>query len=65
MVSGAFAPRLITTQDLVGEKPDGLSVTQAVNAQQEHGPYRVAKWRQAEREDVSRDNDRYGPNAVD
>ena len=63
-VSGAFAPTLITTQDFVVKKPDWLSFAEAVSAQQEHGPYRVAKWRQAEREDVSRDHDRYRPNAV-
>jgi len=37
-VSGAVAPRLITAQDLVVKKPDGLSFAEAVSAQQSLTP---------------------------
>jgi len=37
-VSGAFAPRLIATQDLMVKKPDGLSFAEAVSAQQSMAP---------------------------
>ena len=37
-VSGAIAPILITAQDLVADKPDGLSFAEAVSAQQSMTP---------------------------